>query len=557
VIAVAILVAALPGTRFRPVVRDGFSSFVGADGQPFWSFGVCVVDRGSPYDAKNPGYDATRHYVSNQDWATDVTHRLSDWGFNTVGAWSDAKSLTSVQSGLRFMPVLHMGSTAGAPWRDIWDPKVVGEMAKLSHQGIAPLAKESRVVGYFSDNEMGWWLGALWDWAWKAGPASRARLIALLRQRYRGSWAALTKDFVPVKARDFESLAKAGRLYLRPASDGMETLQAWQGVVADRYYSLCRKFIKTEDPGALYLGDRYISNFYPIVAKASAKYVDVCSTNFNPDWSDGTYSPFFLPALYRAVRKPILISEYYMCATENRSGNKNDSSGFPVVKTQAERAARFVDVTSALRSTPYLIGAHWFQYYDEPRNGRPDGENYNMGLVDIDNSPYLELVRSARKLRDSKRRYVASGNLRRIPEVSPDVAKDFVRWPHLQTVVPSSGQNDRGDLFLAQSNGHLFIAAYWNEDRFSEALYRDGKIPLEDEPSFTVSLNENEFKLRLTEHPKSQNLALRQSSSGVRNLRLFETKMTFQPGEKLRFSARLDTRARAFRMSWRGNFTLE
>ena len=41
---------------------------------------------------------------------------------------------------------------------------------------------------------------------------------------------------------------------------------------------------------------------------------------------------------------------------------------------------------------PNIIGTHWFQYYDEPQGGRADGEDYNMGLVDIYDQPYEEIV---------------------------------------------------------------------------------------------------------------------------------------------------------------------
>jgi hypothetical protein len=39
-----------------------------------------------------------------------------------------------------------------------------------------------------------------------------------------------------------------------------------------------------------------------------------------------------------------------------------------------------------------VVGAHWFQYCDEPFGGREDGEDYNMGLIDNMNRPYEELT---------------------------------------------------------------------------------------------------------------------------------------------------------------------
>ena len=47
-----------------------------------------------------------------------------------------------------------------------------------------------------------------------------------------------------------------------------------------------------------------------------------------------------------------------------------------------------------------MIGTHWFQWLDEPVTGRMDGENYNIGMVDVTDVPYsglLEGVRAAHR----------------------------------------------------------------------------------------------------------------------------------------------------------------
>ena len=41
---------------------------------------------------------------------------------------------------------------------------------------------------------------------------------------------------------------------------------------------------------------------------------------------------------------------------------------------------------------PAIIGVHWFEWLDEPNTGRFDGENYNIGMVDVADQPYAELV---------------------------------------------------------------------------------------------------------------------------------------------------------------------
>src|SRR5476651_2439445 len=100
-------------TRFRVVTDGGFSWLAGPDKKPFFSLGVCCVTTGSSYledDPKNPGYAAYRYYsTGKQAWADDTVGRLQSWQFNTIGAWSDEKTLRQVTApDLKFTPIIHM-----------------------------------------------------------------------------------------------------------------------------------------------------------------------------------------------------------------------------------------------------------------------------------------------------------------------------------------------------------------------------------------------------------------------------------------------------------------
>jgi hypothetical protein len=53
-------------------------------------------------------------------------------------------------------------------------------------------------------------------------------------------------------------------------------------------------------------------------------------------------------------------------------------------------------VRSALHH-PQFVGCHWFQYRDEPVTGRVlDEENYQIGFVDVADTPYAETVAACR-----------------------------------------------------------------------------------------------------------------------------------------------------------------
>ena len=139
-----------------------------------------------------------------------------------------------------------------------------------------------------------------------------------------------------------------------------------------------------------------------MVVKAAAPYVDVLTTNYDrPGWTDGQLPLYYLERLHELSDKPILVTEYYVAAHENRSGNKNTGNVFTTVATRRDRAAAVRNRLKLFASLPYVVGAHWFQYTDEPTHGRPkDGEDYNFGLVDIDDRPYEELTTAFTKLHD-------------------------------------------------------------------------------------------------------------------------------------------------------------
>jgi hypothetical protein len=224
----------------------------------------------------------------------------------------------------------------------------------------------------------------------------RRRLLDLLRRTYRRDWSALCRDFDPEGATSFEELDHGGRLYLRAGSHGIQTMRQFLGLAAERYYSLVREIICKYDLAALVLGDRYNRS---IIRKwpAPRRATDAASRNLNASWSDGSFARYQLDTLHALTRRPVLVSEFYLAARENRSGNEN-KPGFPVVDTQRERVAGFRQTLDALLYLPHVVGADWFQYYDEPTFGRADGENYNFGLVDIHNQPYESLVEAAAAL---------------------------------------------------------------------------------------------------------------------------------------------------------------
>ena len=49
-------------------------------------------------------------------------------------------------------------------------------------------------------------------------------------------------------------------------------------------------------------------------------------------------------------------------------------------------------MSAARLGNPLIVGTHWFQYGDQATTGRGDGENYQIGFVDVCDTPYAETI---------------------------------------------------------------------------------------------------------------------------------------------------------------------
>ena len=89
-----------------------------------------------------------------------------------------------------------------------------------------------------------------------------------------------------------------------------------------------------------------------------------------------------LEQITRVTGKPAMLTEFSFKAMD--SGLPNSKGGGKPVATQADRANGFAMYADALANLPGVVGYHWFEYRDEPKEGRFDGEDCNYGVVKID-----------------------------------------------------------------------------------------------------------------------------------------------------------------------------
>ena len=536
------------------------------------------------WNSANPGYAGWQHYSDTNAWATDTLNRLKAWGFTTVGGWSDFQTLRSCRdANLAFAPVLHIGASAGAPWWDMWDQKTVERMDQVAREAILPLRDDPRLIGYYTDNEIGWWNAILFEKTLQQAPTSgqRQRLIKLLRETYRNDWSALMEDFEPAPVvESWAELERHGLLYLRPGANGMKVARQFLGVLAERYYSLIHEIVRKYDRRALILLDRFPTFYYPEVVRACAPYVDAVSCNLNATWNDGSFPRFYLETLHALSGKPLIIGEFYMAARENRSGNRNTHGTYPVVDTQKERARGFRNTVQLLLKTPYVVGADWFQYYDESTHGRFDGENFDFGLVDIYGRPYEAITSSAAT-------FDLRGTKEHPPHTRPDAAqgvppaprKPFERfeptlalkqWDRERGFVKPASEYPLADLYVCWDKKAIYLGLC-AQDVVEDVFYRGKTVLASDRAEWVVTVAGLNKTLRgrvgagmepVFDEPSVRAINLSGLNGNVRNIvglelpaKLFG-KERFKASDTVGFTSTFFTHCRAYRMEWNGTFRL-
>jgi hypothetical protein len=400
---------------------------------------------------------------------------------------------------LPIIPDLEIGREARYHWYDPFDPAMEKELRSWAHRLVAPYKDNPYRIGYFSDNEVGWWHGALFGYYLKQAATNhtKQKLVSVLRDYYSDDWQLFARDFVPPPGvASFDALLQnsGANTKLRPGGQGMRVIEDWVGIVAEHYYRLVRSALREADPDALFFGDRLQIYYHPAVIRAMAPYVDVVATNYDVDTPDGWIAQYYFDGLQQlTANKPILISEWFFAAHENRTGNRNNGH-LMTVQTQAERARGAVAAAQRLARKPQIVGMHWFQYYDHPAGGRPDGEDYNFGLVDVNDRPYEALVQGFSRVNPGLAAIhqeaplavpVATAAPVEIPaaDINPH-ARSLREWPKEQALIHGLAAPYPdvvfGDMYMAWSHAGLYLATISMDYYDPELLAFGDEFPLDE-----------------------------------------------------------------------------
>jgi hypothetical protein len=492
--------ATAPSTRWSLATEHGVSWLVTPCGERFFSLGVNILDGGYPEREKaGKIYYSWRAFDATlEDWTARVRRRLSSWGFNSAGGWA----LPPQELKLPAVINLELGRLARFHWFDPFSPEAERQMNALARELVAPYRDTPYRIGYFSDNEVGWWAGALFVFysSKSANSVTKQRWVELLRQHYAGDWSRFTADFMPpegVGSWD-QLLTTTQSTHMKPGGAGIRLVREWTGLLAERYYTLAARAIRASDPEALFFGDRLPIYYDPAAVRAMAPHVDAIAINYNVDSGDGWIADYFFDGLRKlSDGKPELVTEWFFAARENRTGNRNNGH-LMTVATQEDRAAGAAAAIANFAAIPELVGAHWFMYYDHPKGGRPDGEDYDFGLVDVNDRPYERLTavfaaanRRALKIHAAAAVPPPRNGMFVLPHAAISVNdRSLSDWPKpaslLSRLTPSSGAVEFGEAYLSWSERGLALATIGQDYFDIDLLAYDGAFPLVD--SYRVEL---------------------------------------------------------------------
>jgi hypothetical protein len=487
-----------PSSRWSLAADDGVWWLKTPCGDRFYSLGVNILDGGYP-ERETGGklYYSWKAFAPDlADWVAETRRRLGEWGFNSAGGWS----LPPQQLRMPAVIDLELGRRAKFHWFDPFAAKTGRRMMAIARAAVAPFRGSPYRIGYFSDNEVGWWAGALFVYysMQPAGSATKQRWVALLRRHYHDDWAGFAADFAPPAGVGSwpALLASRAMLHMRPGGNGIAVVREWTGIVAEHYYALAERAIRAADPDALYFGDRLPIYYDPAAVRAMARHVDAIAANYNVDSGDGWVARYFFDGLEKLSRdKPVLVTEWFFAARENRTGNLNNGH-LMTVDTQAERARGAAAATLNFARIPGVVGSQWFQYYDHPKGGRWDGEDYDFGLVDIDNHPYRQLtaalstanrrapaIHAAATAPHEPNQAASPGGAIVLPHAAVSVHdRSLSGWPKpaslLPPLTPSPGAVDFGEVYLSWSAKGLQLATIGQDYFDIDLLAYDGAFPL-------------------------------------------------------------------------------
>ena len=289
-----------------------------------------------------------------EPWVDLTLRRMDAWGFNTIANWSDPHLWAAKRKA--YVVIIYDWNRGGDSYfglPDVFSDDFPKRANATAAEQCTPHKNDPWLIGYFIGNEP--------PWAGREGQIAEAILDGPANATQRELKTFLAGSDTPARRREFVNRC------------------------IERFFDVANTALKAHDPNHLNLGIRFGSRPTEEMIRASHGF-DVFSMNSYAY----EVNQQILETAYRITGKPILIGEFHF-----GTPGRGLAAGLVQCANQGERGVAYRYYVENAAAHPAVIGAHWFEWIDEPNTGRFDGENYNIGFVDVTDRPYTELVQAA------------------------------------------------------------------------------------------------------------------------------------------------------------------
>jgi len=420
-----------------------------------------------------------RKYGSNYTpaWMQSTIDRFTRWGINDIASSAPVidSATGSLGQKIPHTATLSYASCTGCgnfahvvtpydDWGamvDPFDPAFAQAADALFAQQTVPYVTDPYLIGYFVDSEL--------SWAGDVNATSdNSRYSLVYGVLNSGASQPAKQAFAQMLTTEYTSIGNLNQAwqtsftswsqllstaYAAPVplpSAGMRSdFSALLLSFAQQYFRVINSTIKKHDPNHLYLGPKFDTYTLEEV-QACAQFCDAISFDNYESRIDPAEWAFLHP-----FGKPAIVAEFHFGATD-RGGFFGGAVGSAGVASQAARALSYGLKMQDAMTNPDFLGAHWFEYVDEPITGTMSGgENVAIGFVSLTDTPYPELTTFA----SSVNRMVNAWRTAALPS-SPSSSP----VPVLSTIAPTSATAGGSD-FLLTVSGSNFAAnsiVQWN-----------------------------------------------------------------------------------------------
>jgi hypothetical protein len=284
-----------------------------------------------------------------EKWLDQTVRRMDAWGLNSIGNWSDQRFCAAKR---KPYTMTSRGWAMGANYLgmpDVYSEEFAKNVDQAASRLCTPVKDDPYLIGYFIGNEPPW-------------PGRESDVVEMF---LAGADSATQRELKAFLAE----------------GDTPERRKQFVLGAFEKYLSTISAAMRKYDPNHLNLGIRFGGRVSDELARLGRLF-DVNSINVY------AYEPTKqVEHAYKLSGRPVLIGEFHIGTPGNGLG-----AGLVQARDQRERGVAYSYYVEQAAALPGFIGAHWFQWLDQPVTGRMDGENYNIGYIDVTDRPYWDFV---------------------------------------------------------------------------------------------------------------------------------------------------------------------